>query len=366
MNYRKGSLLIKILREISSFRNKKFDVVNFSPRKIIIVQKAGLGDFLMLLPTLLTISKSRKDIKLNILVTSEVYPLAKRYGIFNSVRILETDSYSIYRRIKSLLREILIDLRKPYDIIFQPCSGANVVTYLLLTFSRAKIKVGFDYNEGYNFFDISLHYNSSIKDVRQNAMILNYLGISVKQLIEPKIPIFPNESEVARRMIEKEKKRLWGETSAKIKMVGIYPHTMEPHTEISRAWGIENFASFVDYLHNEIKDIFFIFFGSASDRKYCEEIVNKTETQPKAFILTGTVSIFESCAISKYCDIVIGIDGGFMHFINIMKIPSIVLWGQTSYKNHGYDNDYTTNLMNSIDVAYLSSISIKKIFKDLS
>ncbi len=319
-----------------------------SSSKILIVQKAGLGDFLMLLPTLLAISNSDKQIKMNILVSNEVYPLAKRYNIFHSIRILNNDKCNIFIRIKSLLREIIIGIMTPYDVIFQPCSGVNVVTYLLLVFTKAKLKIGFKYPESYNYFDICIDYNQEEKDIIQNSKILKFLGIE-NTIPTPEIQLNTEEIQFADRLIEKLKKSSFGSITGREKIIGIYPTTMEVYGENSRDWGANKFASFIDCLNNICKDILFIFFGSRYDKKYCEEIISRSLTSPKYFVSAGEVNIFNNCALAKHCNIIVGIDGGFMHFLNIIRIPSIVLWGPTTHKNHGYENTYTTNLSLNVE-----------------
>lgn len=50
--------------------------------------------------------------------------------------------------------------------------------------------------------------------------------------------------------------------------------------------------------------------------------------------LCGTTSIIESCAIIHNSSIVVGADTGMMHCAGAMGIPSLTLYGCTSYKNY--------------------------------
>ena len=307
------------------------------------MQKAGLGDFLMLMPTLLTIHSNKPLLKLDLLVPEEIYELAMRFNIFNSIRLFENNRKSMFKRIKSLLREIIINIIAPYDILFQPCSGPNLASYVLFTFSRAKLKIGFCYNKSFNVFDVTLNYSYEQKDVTQNTILLKYLGID-KEIIYPLMPIEFSEALSADKIIQQQKELIFDTITGGEKIIGIYPTTLLANDENSRHWGVNTFASFIDGLYGWEKNILFIFFGSAQDKYYCEQILNKTSIHFNAFILAGRVNLFESCAVAKHCNLVIGIDGGFMHCVNLMKIESIVIWKSTSYKNHGYDNNYTINL----------------------
>ncbi|GAF81643.1 unnamed protein product, partial [marine sediment metagenome] len=64
--------------------------------------------------------------------------------------------------------------------------------------------------------------------------------------------------------------------------------------------------------------------------------------------LTGALSIHETAAILKQCDLVISTDSGIMHIADAVGTPVITLWGPTliekNYPWHNRDNIITANL----------------------
>ena len=328
------------------FRNSSKRIVD-QFKTIVIYQKGGLGDFIMLLPTIISLKKSGNNIKIDFVTTSNVMELVNRfndlYKLFFRIRIIGSNNENIIFKIKSFCSEIFLNTIYKYDMFFHswPPDSSMIITIALLTRSRRRI--GIQQNKNYKLYDSTIYSSGEDPVIMLNATLLHYLKLPVQYLVDP-VPIKEVEKINALEKLYKASKLSLGQINKKnYLLIGLYLHSAG-NTKNPKHWSAKNYAILLESISKKFNNAQFLLLGSLKDKEFYDNIIINLRNTNNISILAGATTIFEDYYLVSRCNLFIGIDGGFTHLVNTLRIQSVIIWISTSENMYGYKNDCTTNI----------------------
>ncbi len=327
--------------------------------KIVIYLKGGIGDFTFLIPVLYTLKHSEKKYVIHLVVSKNIFNIVNRFNDYyllcNEIRIIGTNSDSMVYRLKTFIYEAKYNLKQNYDLFFDAWPAASMMIKAVSIFAITKTRVGIENKSLVSIYNNPIYSSSKDNVVKLNAKVLTPLGINLinKTLM---IPINESEMRTANQKIIKCSSKDLNEIRP---FIVLYPHTQKNDGK-NKHWKSENYIEMINSILKEISGIRFLIMGSKYDYDFCNKIFFGINPTPNVSLLAGNTTIFEDCFISSKCVLYIGIDGGFTHLVNTLNIPSIVLWGPTSEKIYGSQNNYTINV--SADFDYVEDGRLKYFY----
>ena len=332
------SPIIKYFRRLRSLSK-------VAPQSLIIYLKGGIGDFLMLIPTLASIKHHNATVEVTFIFSRNLESLVRRYddcySLFDHIRSLGAEGDDFFYKIKTLLREIYFGLMYHHDILYEAWPSNSVMIKIIAAFTRAGTKIGILNHNIPNLYDIAIK-SDSMNIVNVNSIFLKNIHIPFSNRTL-KVPILEKEKEEALIKSNALGLNVGMSKNNKIRLIALYPHT-QVGIENSKNWYKESYISLINLLSKSHEKIFFIIVGSSDDSRFCLDIYNGLETNRNVILFAGKASLYESCYLASLCDLFIGIDGGFTHIVHMSEVPSIILWGPTSPQVCGYENSYVKNI----------------------
>ncbi len=289
--------------------------------RLLAICPIGIGNFLLLVPTLENLKKSRPDIKITLLsLKPGIASLARRFNIIDEIISIDAGKkqsfYSKLNVIKHLHRKF------DFSIAFFP---SNRMEYNLLPFiSRIPVRIAFKYKMR-SLQTLSMLNNSlvpvkeGIHDLLQNFRTLEEIGIQLPgEFLMPHFPLMENESMFARDFISQNKL-----TDKYI--IGLHPGSSAENNMEKKRWPISNFFELAGMISNNPKAFFLIFGGP--EEKDLKGALQKRIGPNSISVETG--SIFETAAVIAQCKRFISNDSGLMHIAVSSGVKSCGIFGPT-------------------------------------
>jgi len=298
--------------------------------KMLIIFWAGLGNTILLVPTLKVIRSLFAQGKIHMLIKEKIVP-----------KVLEgsglVDRYIVYNKSSNAISNLWERLKiiwklgaKKYDRIITVSNSYN--SAFLTSIVHAKLKIGYASGRWWDrAYDITVNMDESIHEVDGRLNLVKPLGMPA--IIEriPEIQIGNEEKEFARKVV----KRVNKENNDVI--VGIHPGCSD--ALINKRWYPDRFAKVADILSGRY-NASIILFGGPNEIKLTDKILGMMN-KLAPLVLAGKTSIKETAAVIGECSLFISNDSGLMHVAAAMKTPVISILGPTSIKKNapiGYEH----------------------------
>jgi len=286
------------------------------PKKILIVNLGGIGDLLLSTPALKALKNYYPEAEISILVVPRVYAMVKNWLYLDAVFVFHL-GYLPSGMLKNIFT--LLTLRdKHFDLLINMrtiVSFASAVKLsLLLNFIGAKIKAGRNTDGKGKMFDIAIPETliGQKYEAEYDLETVRALGIkSVDMKID--FEIDAEESQRIDAILEEE-----GIAKEAI-LIGVNPGGLS-----SRRWPVEKFSSVIDKLAQKMACNFLVT-GSREEHSLAQKL--KAKSCARIVDLAGKLSIQETAALIKRCNLYISNDTGPMHIAAILKTPLIVIFG---------------------------------------
>jgi ADP-heptose:LPS heptosyltransferase len=301
-----------LIRVLKIFVNKKNPPKHIAQiRKILLLRQDKIGDALISTPLISIIKKNYPDIQIDFLLSES------NYFVFDNEPLVK-NKWKYQKRTGSVLK-LLKNIRKEkYDFVLDLMDNPSTTSTLLCLFTKAKWKAGLSKENDF-IYDIVIPMlpkkNSHVVD--RLIRIVTALNINPdKEKIEIKYNTGSESEKLAGEFLDKNN------IKDKIKIgLNISPVTGE------KFWGIDNFKKFIEYLSENYPDYFIIPLSQPGDKSVVKEIVKSY----KNIVLSPETHKFdEFAAIVKKMDFIITPDTATVHLASAFKIPSVVLYMQTS------------------------------------
>lgn len=350
---------IKIINSLGSFTKKTKDlpcIKDLTNYRAGIYLKAGLGDFIQLIPLIVTLSLKIKSITL--FTTHEINELKSLMILPSNIEVILCKENKIIKKIRLLITELKFFLLNEFDFLYFPPIGISISMTLVAACSSAKYKIGFANSYIDNFLDKTFHCNSFTNAITMNTWFLNLYGIPILTLKS----YFGSLEEIK----EKRDYILRKNFSKESDYICIYPHSVNKYQYEDKLIPIEAFSEILKFFNGKKKQ--FVFLGSKNDSQYIEQLTCNLAHENYIDLSGEDLSL--TLEFIKECKGIIGIDGGIMHIAQLLCKKKITIWNQSNFLIYGYFDSRNLNIhykgFNNYECnqSFYNNYSITKVIND--
>ncbi|BCD60747.1 MULTISPECIES: glycosyltransferase family 9 protein [unclassified Nitratiruptor] len=262
---------------------------------ILAIRYSGLGDIVMLLPTLKALKKRHPDSKVTLLcdkTNAQIKELS--CGIIDDVVALDRNAFR-QKRVTDMLREIkkIISLRGKYDVVYDFQSFGE--TAMLAWLVGAKERIGALKKEKYRKFYTKLRpYDTSIHRSKHFARIAEVEMEGAPEVCIPKNVTLSLPLQSSK------------------KTIGLNIGS----TQESRRWSEENFKKLGEYFLSHYNVM--VFFGPL-EKRFLTSFDDR-------FIKIYDQDLVHLAYAIKQCDLFISNDTGPVHLAAALHVPTVTLF----------------------------------------
>jgi len=279
------------------------------PLFILVIRLSAIGDVLLATPLLRMMKRARPDCRVDFLVKNAYVSLLESNQHVD--RIFELDTRSGWKGMLSLARTIR---NERYDAVVD--LQGNVRSRFLSLFSGAPVRTRARMNRVKRFLLVHLKRNFYGKTLPVPFRFLKAapfpvqddglgLDLSVPELIQ---------SRIGRKL---------GKTGARQRgRVAMAPGA----GRFTKQWPADRYAEVGNALAAKGYDL--ILLGGKQDATACAAVVRGMRTAP--LDLSGKLSLLETAAALRLCDLLITGDTGVMHLASALHTKTIALFGPTT------------------------------------
>ncbi len=278
-----------------------------APRSILIIRPGGIGDAVLLVPTVHYLQKHFPQSSIDILVEQ------RNAGAFTLCsglrRVYHYDRPSLLLRLLFNHYDVVIDTEQWYRL-------SAVIGRLV----RAPLKIGYATNERRRLFTHPVHYDLEDYEVNSFLRLLQPLGIGPGDSIEPpwlKVP------ETAKSAIAKLLP-----VGDPAPLVVIFPGASIPE----KCWGDNHFREVVRWCAERTLKVVLI--GGTGEKEIAGRIA-----AVGAISLVGMTSLAETAAILERAAVVVSGDSGILHIAAGLGRSTVSLFGPSSSAKWGPRGD---------------------------
>jgi ADP-heptose:LPS heptosyltransferase len=263
----------------------------------LIIRPGGIGDAVLLIPSLAALKKQFPDAVVNVLAEK------RNSAVFT----LCPDISNIYRY--DVPREFLAAVRGAYDAVIDT-EQWHYLSAAAARLTRAPLLIGYGTNERQRLFTHPVSYSHDDYEVYSFSHLLGPL--KMETACTPKVPflsIRPDVKEKAQRLLQRLSDR---------SVVAVFPGG----SINERKWGSDRFHRTAKLLSDEGHGIVVV--GGNDDVRAGKEIVSGLSN---ALNLCGKLSLPETAAVLKESALLIAGDSGIMHVGYGLGIKIVALFG---------------------------------------
>ena len=312
-----GAALCRILGKLPALavRQPPGRVTAASPvRRVLLIRPGGLGDMLMLIPTLRILRENFPHADIDVICEARnVDALNLAGGVANRVLTYDDHPLSCLRALRHTDYDIAIDTEQfhHFSAIFAVLSGAPV-------------RVGFKINPLRNpLYTHLASYDPDGIEGEQFLALLHPLAISTKPFLLSGILRDASPDQIATATHPPVQ-------IAKPYMV-IHPEATTPY----KHWPAERFARVGATLAEE-QGLLAVIVGGTADPASCEATCQdllRRGTQAKA--VSGLTDLKSTAGVLRDAALFIGTDSGISHLAVALGVPTVVLFGPSDDRKWG-------------------------------
>jgi heptosyltransferase-2 len=276
-----------------------------STQQILIIQTAFIGDVILITPLIRETKIIFPNALLDVMVIPQAANLLDNNPYVNTVIKFDKRKSKLF----SFFRTLTLLKNNKYDIAISPHS--SFTSALLMLLSGIKYRVGFARWASQNFLTHRLPHLKKTLKIKKN---LHLLSIFTDKEFPIQTELFPTQ-----QMYSKADKLLKQLDNSSNKIIAIAPGS----NWYTKRWPEEHYKDLVYKLNDSNYGIVFI--GSNVEREICENI----KPNNNYLNLAGELSLLESAALIKKCDLMICNDSGAMHLANAVNTDVFVFFGPT-------------------------------------
>lgn len=292
-----GPVLLKIL---PAGHNKS--KVPIQPKRILVIRPGGMGDAILLLPSLKAISKKYAHVKIDILCEK------RNQEIFHAVSFV--NQIFSYKKIHDLIKIF----RSEYDIIIDT-EQSHFLTAIITRLIKSKFSSGFRVNGREKMYTLPTPYSQDTYEAESFWKLVSAaLGFEKKfswdfpyfLQEEPQIPKIPDEQ----------------------KFICFFPGA----TTGERLWPPQRWSGVMDWVSKSGWDC--VLLGGRQEEVQCKNIINRC-TAHNIINLCGQLTIAQTIAVFKKASMLVSTDSGILHLGVICNVPTVSLFGPSSPEKWG-------------------------------
>jgi lipopolysaccharide heptosyltransferase II len=266
----------------------------------LIIRPGGIGDSVLLIPTLKAIRKVYPACTIDILAEKRN---AASFHLVSGIR-------NVY--LYDTLAGLSSTLRCRYDIVIDTEQWYRL-SAVVARFVRAPVKIGFDTNERRRMYTHGVQYDLDVNETENFLTLLKPLGIDCLQTYGNAVLTLPLQS------VSRAGQLLQQLCSAPL--VVIFSGASIPE----KRWGVERFCQVSKRLAEDGYKVVVV--GGHEDRVDGDNISGSAGLN-----LAGMTTLAETAAVISRSSLVISGDSGVLHLAAGLGIPTVSLFGPSSVK----------------------------------
>ena len=303
-------------------------------KNILAINTFGIGDVVFSTPMLRALKKSIPDSRIDFMCNERCQYLMQNNRNIDSIIVFEKDKYrEVFGRSKIKFVKEVFKLAKrirnsKYDLAIDLSLGYQIS--LFLRFLGIKKRIGFNYRNRGRFLTDKLDING----FNDKHVVESYLDIlkliSITEVSEKNLELslsseFEQWTDDFRHKNKIETQRLIGIAPGGGKSWGRYA--------IYRRWNPKNFSYVAKKLSEKEENLFFLLFGSEEEKDLCRAI--QEELGIKSINLCGELSLLQSIALIKKCELLLCNEGGILHIAVSQDVKTVSIFGPVDDKTYG-------------------------------
>jgi ADP-heptose:LPS heptosyltransferase len=316
-------------------------------RILVVKPRAGIGDFVLLMPAIRALRNTYPEARIDVLVSSGLQAFIERKSIkelrlFDNVIIspkkipprfsVNPLGFPSWNPEFIAFSRLLYDLHSThYDavLLFQYIEAVSHIEMMrmIVEATDATWKVGLENGQG-TFLNVKVpHLGFGVKHQAEYAIeVVEAVGA----VVGDRSLFFPLDEEEC----QQAQMLLWGgkRSPASRPLIAMHPGCASYMK--ARRWRPERFAQLADMVYGEFGGVL-ILLGGADELPLREQIASSMQSAMPTHILSGQESIGLVAATMKQCDLFIGNDSGLMHVSAAVGIPTVGIFGLTNHKAWG-------------------------------
>ncbi len=306
-----GAVLRTIFRVFSHYRPVE-DLTSYDKaglKRILLIMTTGIGDTLLCTPAVSTTRASFPDSVIGVLCHKR-----------NKGLVMYNDDIDVFieyagkgKKVFKLVREMR---RHRFDIVVV-LHGNDPDIVPLAYLSGARHVIG-NRNSKFNFL---LSEGVSTKGLDKHT--IEYRVDSVRTIGADQ-PLYSMKLNVPQELEVEAEMLLEKYSLSNRKLVGFIPVGSNRRNR----WPSEYFAMLGNIACEYDKDLRILVFGGKRDREIVGRVSHGMQVKPACF--DGSLSLIQTAAMLKKCEVVVSNDTGLMHMALALKVPVIVIYGAAS------------------------------------
>lgn len=263
---------------------------------IAILQTAGIGDTVLLIPVLQDLRAHFPEAKLLLFTGKSNYEMARLIPGINVIALPVTRPFSALRIIR----------RHAFDLWVDTGQWARL-NAVFSFFSRSRFKIGFKtaFQYRHSVYDHAVLHRSDVHECDNFKSLLFVLGIFSSSLPKLALPLVVSQP----------------------KLIVLHLHAGGSRHYL-KEWPVENWVQLIDILTAQGFEVALT--GSARDASSLFSVKAACKEKERIQIPAGLYNFSETAKLLKEAGAVISIDTGIMHVAAALGCPLVALHGPTS------------------------------------
>ena len=273
-----------------------------TPNKILVIQTAFIGDAILATGLLEKLHESYPQAQIDYLVRKGNEPLFKNHPFIKHLLVW----YKANGKYKDLFRLLKLIRKEKYDYVINLQRFAN--TGFLTTFSKAKVKIGFEKNPWSWAFDIKVPHevNNGQHEIERNQLLID--SITSGAANRPRL--YPTEADYFKTKAYKDKP-----------YVCLAPASVWFTKQMPKEKWIELIKSIPEGTKAYL-------IGAPSDKALCQRIIDDSGSD-HAINLCGELNLLQSAALIEDAQMNYVNDSAPMHLASSMNAPTAAIFCST-------------------------------------
>ncbi len=315
-----------------------------APRKILIIRMSSIGDVVLATPVIRLLKQNFPNCEIDFVIKWQFANILTAHPFIN--RILIFDKNDATYSLKNIRKQII---DKKYDLIVDLHKNIRSFYLTIGTGAATVVRYKKDALRRFLFVKFKIKPKRKFLPVYQRCLAsLSFLGIQ-DDFAGPDFFI----DQAIQSDIAKKYAKYLDEYASLI--IGVAPGASFK----TKRWLPEGFAEVIDRLVNE-KNAGIILFGNKEDRNITRSLRIKHRTG--VLNVAGELSIVETAALMKHCQIVLTNDTGLMHIATALGKKVVAIFGSTTEELgfFPYNTEFSVIQNNSLKCRPCSHIGRKK------
>jgi heptosyltransferase-2 len=340
-------------------RRNQQDIDLQQVRRVLIMRLDEVGDVVMSAPFLRELRRNLPDAWITLIVKPALYNLIQLCPYVNEVLTYDWGTKGYFSALQRHWRALKLSQqhlwRRSFDLAIIPRWDTDYYYATFLSyFSGAPWRVGYSekvidrkrrLNKGFDCLLTHVLYDDTLKhEVEHDLQVIRFLGGTIR---EDRLELWlsPEDEAFAEKILREH-----GVQSTAL-VVGFGP---SGGNSLLKQWPVGNFVELGRWIQTKFRSYILIVGGPGE-----EELGSEMEHElgPSAINMVGKVTLRETAALLKQCQLFVGNDAGPMHLAAGIEIPVIALFGSSCHHRFGPWGNAQTVLWQELPCSPCSHLS---------